>query len=609
MLFSLKSFLVVFISFLLTSCGGSSENTNAENTSNIEPIQPPPVIEAPVEPVIKTLPIINQVDTLTPIIEQYKKMEMVIDLTAQYTNPYHQDEISIDVTFTSPTQNTFITPAFWDGESNWLVRFTPSLAGEWSYSLLAKDKEGTSPSFSGEFAVSESTSSGWLQTGKQFNPSYSNKYLVHHDGTPFYGIGHADAFIVDRSFNRGVDDSLDDLIGNMKEANENYFVWWPLFYFSPVENNYDDFDLRNLQTIDTFLQRLEQENLFTVFTLWDHSQLRDSNHPWPEGNWLQTNGFSDLSSLSDFFITDNAWLWQRNLYRYIIARYGYSTSIAMWQTVSEIDGTNAFENSDEWHKKVNNYFVNNDPYQHPTTASMAGDITWSEGHNIMGIPQVHIYQDLLGSDEKPLTTHTANFIADYTQNMWQNYNKPSWVGEFGVITHSSSNANYYPELFHNAIWAALSNGAALTPAEWNDFFDWDIMTTAMKNHMRYLNVFVENIPLAQWDPSPIRINDNNNTTQSWGILGNQGGIIWVQDRLVEGLDINDIREQRTIRNSISLFLPDVNVGQYNVSPFNTWNGQFENSFIIDCNTASIEGCEIALPNFTSDIAIRLDKIN
>jgi hypothetical protein len=601
MLFSLKNLPLIFISCLLISCDGDSENTN-----NNEPSLPTIPVDPPV---FKTLPVINQVNMLTPFVQQYKKMEMVIDLAAQYTNPYNQDEISIDVTFTSPAQSTFVTPAFWDGESNWKVRFTPSLAGQWSYTLLAEDTQGISPYFSGEFTVSPSTSSGWLQTGKQFNPSYSNKYLVHHDGTPFYGVGHADAFIVNRSFDSRNNDSLNDLVSNMEEGNENYFVWWPQFYFSLVEYNYDDFDLENLKTIDTFLQRLEQENLFMIFTLWDHSQLRDNSHPWPNGNWLINNGFSNLTSLFDFFITDNAWLWQRNLYRYIIARYGYSTSIAMWQTVSEIDGTNAFENLNVWHEQVNDYFVENDPYQHPTTASMAGDIIWDEGYNVMGVAQVHIYQDLLGSDEKPLTTKTADVIANYTQNMWKNHNKPNWIGEFGVITNHFLNDDYYPELFHNAIWAALSNGAALTPAEWNDFFDWDIMTTAMKNHIRYFNAFVNNLPLAEWDPSPIRINNNNNTTKSWGILGNEGGIIWIQDRLVEGLGINNIREQRTIRNNISLLLPDVNVGQYKVSPFNTWNGQFENTFTIDCNTTSTDGCEIALPNFTSDIAIRLDRIN
>ena len=600
MLFYFKNLRMFFISLLLISCGGESTNSNQTSTE--------PILE-PLPPVVTILPVINQVTILTQTIEKYKKLEIKINLISLYTNPYNQEEVSINALFTSPANNQFTVPAFWDGESNWLVRFTPSSQGLWTYSLSITDIQGTSLPLKGEFTVADSSYSGWLQTGQQFNTNYSNKYLVRHDGSPFYGVGHADAFIVERSFNNGTDDSLEDLINNMKEANENYFVWWPQFYFSLVENNYDDFDLRNLKTIDTFLTRLEQEDLFVIFTLWDHSQLRDNNHLWFDGNWFNNNGFSQLSSLTEFFILDDAWLWQRNLYRYIIARYGYSSSIAMWQTVSEIDGTNSYENSDVWHKKVNDYFVDNDPYQHPTTASKAGDIVWNEGHEVMDVAQVHIYQDLLGSNNQPLTTNTANVIANYTQTLWENNDKPNWIGEFGVLNNTALNENYYPELFHNAIWSALSNGAALTPAEWNDFFDWSVMTTAMKDHIRFFNTFIQPIPLAQWNPLPINITDNNNTTKSWGILGNEGGIIWTQDILVSGLHINDIREQRVLRNNVSLFLSDIKSGQFKITPFNTWNGQFDNSFTIDCNSVSGNGCQIDLPNFMSDIAIRLDRVD
>jgi len=612
MLFLFKKLRLPFISFLLISCGGGNtenDNTSAEPAIEIIttiPVEPP---IAPTSPVVKILPIINQVNISTSNIERYKKIEMAIDLSAQYSNPYNQEEISINAVFTSSTNKKFTVPAFWDGESRWLIRFTPSLSGLWSYTLTITDIQGSSLPFSNTFNVNDSTHSGWLQTGKQFNENYSNKYLVHHKGTPFYGVGHADAFIVERSFNSGTNDTLEHLIVNMKEANENYFVWWPQFYFSLVERNYDDFDVDNLKVIDTFLKRLEEEELFVIFTLWDHSQLRDNNHPWTNGNWFNSNGFSQLSSLTDFFITDEAWLWQRNLYRYIIARYSYSPSLAMWQTVSEIDGTNAFEQTNVWHKKVNDYFVGNDPYQHPTTASMAGDIIWDEGNKVMDVAQVHIYQDLIGANDKPLITKTASVIADYTQNMWENNNKPNWIGEFGAMNRSSLNENVYPELFHNVIWAALSNGAALTPAEWNDFFDWGVMTTVMKNHIRFLNTFVQPIPLAQWNPSLINITDNNNTTKSWGVLGNEGGVIWVQDMLVEGLNINDIRQQRVLRDSVSIFLADIKSGQFKVTPFNTWNGEFGNSFTIDCGSINTNGCKIDLPNFLSDIALRLDKLN
>ncbi len=589
----------LFISLLLTGCGG-------DNASSPTLISEPILIS---EPVIQILPLITQVSFLTTAPKKYQKLELVLELAAEYNNPYNREEIEINAIFTSPLGQSFNVAGFWDAKADWLIRFSPSSVGQWAYAITVKDTLGISPSYSGEFTVSESTTSGWIQTGKQFNNNYSNKYLVHHDGTPFYGVGHADAFIANRNFSNQQENGVDNLILNMKEANENYIVWWPQFHFSIVEDTYNNYNQNNLAVIDTVLEKLEQEDLFVIFTLWDHSQLRDNNHHWPDGNWFNNNGFNDLSSLNDFFITDEAWLWQNNLYSYIIARYGYSSSIAMWQTVSEIDGTNAFEQTNIWHKRVNDYFLENDPYHHLTTASMSGDVVWDEGHQIMDVAQVHIYQDLLNTELTPNITNTADIIANYTQNMWNSNDKPNWIGEFGVLNNTGFlNENYYPEVFHHALWAALSNGAALTPAEWNDFFDWEIMTTEMKKHSSYFSLFIKDVPMAQWDPSPIQITDNSTTTKSWGVLGNDGGIIWTQDKLVQGLSINDVRINRTTRSNVSIQLPTINEGIYKVTPFNTWQGEFIDSFTIDCNLLDDEGCKINLPDFISDIALRLDKV-
>lgn len=53
--------------------------------------------------------------------------------------------------------------------------------------------EGISPTSEGSFTVTPSTLHGWLQAGNWVDPVYSGHYLVHHDGTPFYGGEHCDA--------------------------------------------------------------------------------------------------------------------------------------------------------------------------------------------------------------------------------------------------------------------------------------------------------------------------------------------------------------------------------------------------------------------------------
>ena len=87
-----------------------------------------------------------------------------------------------------------------------------------------------------------------------FNPDYSGHYLVYHDGTPFYGLGHGDALnILIDGFNidRGV-----GLFNNMVEANENYVVYWPLYSNSPLQNSYDDYMTSSMDLIDVVVKDL-----------------------------------------------------------------------------------------------------------------------------------------------------------------------------------------------------------------------------------------------------------------------------------------------------------------------------------------------------------------
>lgn len=345
-----------------------------------------------------------------------------------------------------------------------------------------------------------------------------------------------------------------------------------------------------------------------MFTIWDHSQLRDSIHPWGEGLWDINNGFSQLTDINSFFSDDTSWRSQQNLYRYIIARWGYSSAIAMWQTVSEINGTNAFENTDVWHVKINQYFVDNDPYRHPTTASKAGDLDWPEGHAVMDSPQVHIYRDLLTDKNDPKSPakviESAEIIAEYTNNMWLAQEKPNWIGEFGVINDPSDESkNYYPEVFHNALWSALVAGAAMTPAEWNDFDEWEEVTQAMQATLKNFSRFVGGLSLAEWAPNILNINAPN-SVNVWGIAGNKGGVIWLQDATLRGNTIDNIRTLQSFHVPLTLEVTGLSAGEYDITPYNTRSGEFLAPKVLVCNGSSI--CFVDVDSFNSDIAFKLE---
>jgi hypothetical protein len=568
---------LLFVVVFSAACGGS-----------VTPVVPT-VASTAIPTVQKDLPKIISVDLDRSDVSNYESIEMTITLDAKYTNPYHLREVALEGVFTNPSGQTMTMPGFWDGDGNWKLRFTPSSVGTWNYVIQVKDSRGTSLPNEGLFSVTTSDLHGWIQVGNSYDLTYSGHYLVHNDGTPFYGVGHCDALnILIDGFD--IEDGV-SLFDDMKKANENFVVWWPLYTNSPVNSSYDEYSFSNMKVIDAIVQDAQKEGIFLVFTIWDHPNLRDDTHAWGDGNWGR-NGFSKLGDINSFFVSDEAWAWQENLYRYIIARWGYSPAIGMWQTVSEINGTNSYDQTDTWHQKVNDYFVANDPYHHPTTASGSGEVNWSAGHAVMDMPQLHLYEwneDAIGA---------AKTMAKWTSLMWERSEKPNWVGEFGVPGNA-----YYPELFHHSIWAALASGAAMTPAEWNSGGSWSRLTPEMKADLSRLAEFTKDMPLAKWNPQALQISSSDMVVRGWGVPGNDGGLLWIQDFSAEEKTIEEVRSSINARTNVQIELTGLAEGNYSIQPFDTWQGVFLETFDMNCKANEV--CIFIVPNFTSDMAFKI----
>jgi hypothetical protein len=566
---------------LAAGCGGNKAAT--------------PIATTAATTVSKDLPSISVVSPDRIELPRYESIELSVALKAQYSNPYDQRQVSLEGVFSGPDGRQMKTPGFWDGEAAWRVRFTPSQAGEWNYQLTVRDARGESQPSTGKFTVTASDLHGWLQPGNWVNPDYSGHYLVYQDGTPFYGLGHCDALNI--LWDGFTADTGVGLFTDMKKAGENYVVWWPLYSNSPISPNYDNYSIASLKVIDSIVADAQKKGIFLVFTIWDHPELRDNTHPWGAGNW-ERNGFHLLGDINSFFTSDESWAWQENFYRYIIARWGYSTAIGMWQTVSEINGTNAYDQTDAWHKKVNDFFVANDPYRHPTTASKSGggsDIPWPAGHKAMDAPQVHIYDPL---NDNPVGA--ASVLAKWTSTMWDEGPKPNWVGEFGTPGDA-----YYPELFHNSLWAALAAGAAMTPAEWNSGGSWGEMTPAMLSDMGRLGQFVSGMPLAQWDPQPVQVNSSDPQVRGWGVAGKDGGLFWVQDFSMEGRTIEEVRANQAVKKAVQVEISGLPGGTYTIMPYDTWQGTTLTALTADCSDG--QPCKITLPDFKTDMAFKVER--
>jgi hypothetical protein len=588
---------ILFVLFWLAGCGRTTVPEEAVVEQPIPPSEATAVPE-PTDTPTTNLPEITAVSLDRSELPNYESLEIIVKLEADYSNPYDAREISLDGVFTGPDGTEMNVPGFWDGKESWRIRFTPSQEGEWQYQITVKDMNGESEPVSGAITSIASDLHGWILPGNAVNPDYSGHYLVYHDGTPFYGLGHADALnILIDGFNidRGV-----GLFNNMVEAGENYVVYWPLYSHSPLQNSYDEYIPANMDLIDVVVKDAQEKGVFLIFTIWDHPQLRDETHDWGDGRW-NTNGFNKYGDIASFFTDEEVWAWQENFYRYNIARWGYSPAIGMWQTVSEINGTNAYDQTDPWHEKVNAYFVENDSYRHPTTASRSGDVDWEAGHLAMDAPQVHIY-DFDNDAGEIDAVAAADVLAYWTSLMRDRAEKPNWVGEFGVAGNS-----YYPELFHNSIWAALATGAAMTPAEWNSGGSWMRMSDEMLADMSRLGEFVADMPLAALNPSALQIESSDAEVRGWGMVGEDGGFIWLQDYALRGRHMDVIRADETVRQDVEIIVEGLAAGMHKIQSYDTWQGSYLDEFSIECT--GDQACMFTVPDFHADIALKIEREN
>lgn len=508
---------------------------------------------------------------------RYERVELTVDLTATYENPLDSREVALSAVFTAPSGMVWDVPGFWDGKDAWRVRFTPSETGAWRYTAKVTDRNGSAESAEGGFEVAPSERRGWLQVASWTRAGLSPRYLAYHDGTPFYGVGHCEAFTIGDA---RLDENGDLVtLRRMRDAGENLVVWWPHYNFTFFRDNPWTFDRVDMALIDSYIESADRLDMALVYTVWDHNLLRGEGHPWGGGSW-GTNGFRAVTpKAEDFFTSEESWRWQENLYRYIIARWGYSPSI-IWMTVSELDGTSGGAAMDSWHRKINEYFVKNDPYRHPTTASHSGDKWWTDGFGVTDIPQVHLY------NEQKSALRMGDSVAEWTARMWQAQDRPNVVGEFGT-----QNSRIDLPLVHNGIWAGLASGAAITPLRWTDRGSWGRTRPQVMEQLGHLSRFVADIPFPSLDLKQAEAEVVGENMGVRALAAPDYAIVWVQDR-------EPGEERAGVRVSIS-GLAD---GPFVVRPYDTWRGVELPEIRAEASGGSLT---VELPPFTSDIALKI----
>lgn len=122
-----------------------------------------------------------------PTVPRWMVFETEFTSDRHYENPVQQNRLRVE--FRSPSGTTRTVYGFWDGGASWKVRFSPDEIGRWTYTTSNRDESDAGlHGQSGEFECSAYAGDIEFYKHGELKLSENRRYLVHHDGAPFFWL-------------------------------------------------------------------------------------------------------------------------------------------------------------------------------------------------------------------------------------------------------------------------------------------------------------------------------------------------------------------------------------------------------------------------------------
>lgn len=398
---------------------------------------------------------------------QYDPVFFEITLTGNWENPYLQEEAALDMLLTAPSGKELVLPCFYkSGESGsastWEARFTPQEKGTYSYIFRYKeDGKTASETAPATFKAAKGKGKGILHTA-------DNSTLVYDNGEPFRGVGinlcWESRTNDDSKFFKALHEqherfSYDVMLPDFAANGGNFTRMWMCSWNFPIDRK-DRFNNHRYTATTEYMNPSAVSHLDEVIRLAEDLDIKI----------MLCMGQGDVRADRGFFNDEDAKARYRNYLRYIVARWGYSPAIGMWEFFNEIDniqhrGRNGVIPAAEivaWHDQMSTYLKEIDPFQHIRTTSISHrDLEGLNSVKNLDINQKHIYN----------ATHSVpGNIESYSKK----FGKPYIIGEVGYEWDWSKNFDDFADGmkmdFRRGLWYGLFCPTPVTPMSW--WWEW-----------------------------------------------------------------------------------------------------------------------------------------
>ena len=411
-----------------------------------------------------------QIKSVTPDakkVKQYDAIFFEVALTGEWENPYLQEEAALDMILTTPSGKELVLPCFYKSgesgaESTWEARFTPQEKGKYTYFFrYSEDGKVASESAPATFKSRKSKLNGILHVR-------DNWTLVFDNGKPFRGVGinlcwesrtEDDSKFFSDLHEQHDRFNFDAMLPDFAANGGNFTRMWICDWNFPIDRQ-DGFNNFRYEETTEYMNKSAVERLDHVVTLAEDLDIKI----------MLCMGQGNVLADSKFFTCCDSKVRYKNYLRYIVARWGYSPAIGMWEFFNEID--NVQHNAPEgvipaeyivaWHDEMSTYLAGLDPFQHIRTTSISHrDLEGLNDLANLDINQKHIYN----------ATHVVPETIDaYVAK----HNKHYIVGEVGYEWDWSKNFDDFADGmimdFRRAFWYGLFSQTSVTPMTW--WWEW-----------------------------------------------------------------------------------------------------------------------------------------
>ena len=479
----------------------------------------------------------GEISINAPRIGLYEKFEMSFNLSGEWDNPFDPDQIKVDARIYTPDGTQTIVPGFFYqeyrqnssrsvekvGQPLWKVRFTPTIEGEYKAEIIAnnrgKEIVSQQQSFTG---IRYNTDHGFLRISKT-NPLY----FEFDDGTSFFAV------------------AVDNAVGNYF----NYMKIYPRFAGSG--GNYNrlfimsgDLDLgeeyRKSDSPDKGLGKIKLEASWKLDRIIEMGEILGIYHQmcmtnqynfnlgWKYNAFNKENG-GILDSPKEYFTSEESMKYLEKRFRYIVARWGYSTAVFSWNLWNEYSAQPGFDipAAVAWHRRMTKFLKSVDPFGH---AVHTNDGRLNGVDEISSMPEMEI-----------VTTNTYGLknIADVSE-VWSRkfvsqFKKPYMLAEFGIGHNNLPKGGYGeidPEkrMVHDGLWSPLMSGSAGTGMAWE--WQW-LDNQTVYTYIKAVSKVTNDIPFSKKTWSPVTVSSfrfksgskkyySDAVIEGWNPTGNYG---------------------------------------------------------------------------------------